>query len=145
MIPTTALAQLDAYQLRVQELTQASRQFIRRDAAAAQPDLAHTRWQLLRVLREYQLFKHNEVFDPLIAASRPELVAMASRLKAACMRAAEDYRLHTLHWSEHGAADRWEEYQAAVLSIAERIDEHLETERAAIALLLSNVSRTRKP
>lgn len=120
------------------------RRLIRQEPKLAQPEIAQIRWQLLRVLREYQLFKHNEIFDPLIAANRTELAMMAKRLKAACIAAGEAYQAHTIRWTEQGALESWTEYQQAVLKIVERVEEHLRSERMAVTALLAGVSRTRK-
>jgi len=144
MLSTTAIAQLDAYQDRVHALVNTARELIRQPPALAQPGIAKVRWHLLRVLREYQLFKHGEIFDPLIAANRTDLAVMARRLKTACIAAGEAYQSHTMRWTEQGALDNWEEYRRAVLAIVEQVDKHLAAERAAVVTLLSSVSRTRK-
>ena len=145
MLASTALTQLDAYQARILDLIETSLQLIGQTLASAQPGLAQTRWHLLRVLREYQLFKHNEIFDPLIASQRPELAAMARRMKIACISASEEYRLHTVRWAEQGSTNDWIAYEQAVRQIAAGLKSHLAAERVESAMLLSHTNRTRKP
>jgi len=145
MLSTTAMMQLDAYQNRIYALIETAQGLLPLTSDAAQPGLAHLRWQLLRLLREYQLFKHNEIFNPLMESSQPDLVAMATRLKASCIASGEEYRLHTTRWSGRGATEDWSGYQQATSDIIEGLYRHLQAERADVQILLSKVSRTRRP
>lgn len=145
MLSSAALTQLNTYQSRIYELIDTAQSLVPLTPDAAQPGLAHVRWQLLRLLREYQLFKHNEIFNPLIESSQPDLVAMATRLKASCISSGEEYRLHTTRWSGRGASEDWSGYQQAAAGMIQDLGNHLKAERAAVQILLSKVSRTRRP
>ncbi|MBW8744425.1 MAG: hypothetical protein JF628_08785 [Sphingomonas sp.] len=102
-----------------------------RDVAA----LGQARWELARVLREYQLFNQGRIFDQ-IERMQDGRAAKVRSMKAECVRVGEEFRLHILKWSAVSVIDHWAAYQPAALDTIARIRTHLVCERAGMAELL---------
>ena len=112
--------------------------------AEARPALARARWDLLRFLGEYRLFKHTEVFDPAEARGSPAQVAAARKLKAECDAAAAQYRDYVVHWSARDIVAEWSAYRPAMLAMAARLRAHLAHEGQAINAVLAGSTQTRR-
>jgi len=106
-----------------------------RDVAA----LGQIRWEVARTLREYQLFKHSRIFDP-IERGQDYRAALARRMKAECIRVGEEFRRYVLKWSVVSILDHWNEYHPAALDAIRRIRVHLANERPGISELLGVTS-----
>jgi hypothetical protein len=106
-----------------------------RDVAA----LGAARWEVARVLREYQLFKHSRIFDPLERGSDYRAIK-AKRMKADCIRVGEEFRAYVLKWSVVSILDHWADYHPAALDAVARIRAHLKRERVGVAELLDVVT-----
>jgi hypothetical protein len=102
-----------------------------RDVAA----LGRTRWELAGALREYQLFKHDRIFDPL-AQSEGYHARQAQRLRTECIRAGEEFRHYVLEWSAISILDRWDEYKPAALDAIARVRAYIAKDRNQISELL---------
>jgi hypothetical protein len=102
-----------------------------RDTAA----LGQARWQAARALRQYQLFKHSRIFDP-IAAGQDFRALKARRMKEDCIRFGEGFHEYVLRWSVVSIPDNWEEFHVAALASIARIRAQLAKERAGVAELL---------
>ena len=111
----------------------------------ARAELAKARWSVSRVLREYQLFKHVEIFDPAIARGSPSQADAARRMKAACIAAGRDHAEHVARWSVSDAAAHWDEYRAAMRALVAAIRTHIRRERVDVERLLAGSERTRWP
>ena len=97
--------------------------------------LGTCRWEAARALREYQLFKHSRIFDPLERGQDYRAIK-ARRMKADCIRVGEAFRAYVLKWSVVSILDHWADYQPAALDAATRIRTHLARERIGVAELL---------
>ena len=106
-----------------------------RDTAA----LGGARWEVARALREYQLFKHSCIFDPLERGADYRAIK-AKRMKADCIRIGEEFRAYVLKWSVVSILDHWAEYHPAALDAVARIRAHLAKERIGVAELLDTQS-----
>lgn len=106
-----------------------------RDIAA----LGQARWEVARALREYQLFKHSRIFDP-IERGQDYRAIRARRMKAECIRVGEEFRAYVLKWSVVSILDHWADYHPAALDAAARIRAHLAKERLGVAELLDGQS-----
>jgi hypothetical protein len=102
-----------------------------RDVAA----LSAARWEIARTLREYQLFKHIRIFDPLLGRNDYR-GCKAERMKAECIQFGERFRDHVLKWSVVSILDHWDEYQPAALATIGEIRKQLARERSGVAVLL---------
>jgi len=105
--------------------------------------LAALRWRLVRLLREYQLFKHTEIFDPIIRGDRASRSADAGRLKAACEETGAAYNDHIRRWNLSGTGETSPDYAADARHMIRRVGEHLDREQLDIRRLLDGVERTR--
>lgn len=106
--------------------------------------LAHLRWQLVRRLRTYQLFKHIELFDPIMAAGDAERARSAGEMKARCLTAGNAYNDHVRKWTVLGMGVDPLRYRAEGQTIVARLREHLRREAADAKVLLERVVRTRR-
>lgn len=100
--------------------------------------VARVRWELTRVIGGYQLFKHHELFDPLVARGSPEQARMAQRAKQACIDLGEAFRDHVRTWSGTNIAEHWAEYRAVTLALVGRVKQHMEQERRAVMAMLAS-------
>ena len=104
----------------------------KRDVAA----LARARWALMRALTGYQLFKHREVFDPLLAKARPADAYNLVRMKRACTELGDAFRSYVQRWSGADVEAQWTEYQPAALAMIARIREHIAREQEEVGKVL---------
>lgn len=102
------------------------------------------RWELGRHLRAYQLFKHNELFDPAIASGRLVDADNARAMKARCTAAGESYRAFMLEWSGRDAASEWPAFEGSWHDIAAGLRAHLTQERRDITRALDRIEDTRR-
>jgi hypothetical protein len=117
------------------DIEDAKREFARNDASSAKA-LALIRWELMRHLRAYQLYKHSRIFDPLIASSSPSRSGAAADLKSRCMELSSAYETHVKRWSLAGPAGAWDQYVAEAMAMSVRIERHLALEHREVSRLL---------
>ena len=99
--------------------------------------IAAVRWQLVRVVLDYQMFKHRCVFDPVLAAGDPARVAVARRLKERCLATAAQFKAHVAQWSPTASLGAWAGYRAAEAAMIARLRAQVVDERAAAPALLA--------
>jgi hypothetical protein len=102
-------------------------------------------WQLLRLLRSYQLFKHGEIFDPLGRHPDPIRARRAAAAKERCTAMGEQFGRHVQRWSAQGADSSPVEYKQQTTDVLAAVRRHLTHEAAEVELLLRDVKRTRRP
>lgn len=109
--------------------------------AEAAAELMESRMELSRLLMEYALVKHREIFEHAIAGGGKQ-GGEAMRLKLACIDAGEAYRDHTRSRDKTHPITNWDTYQSAAADVAHAIRQHLAEERASVRQLLAtkNVS-----
>jgi hypothetical protein len=105
--------------------------------------LALIRWQLVRRLRSYQLFKHTELFDPLCRGGEAGKARMASAMKARCIDTAEAYDRHVKKWSACGIDSAWASYEQDSRAVIALIRQHLAREAAEAENLLAGSASPR--
>ena len=97
--------------------------------------LGQARWEIARALREYQLFKHTRIFDPI--ERQPDHRAhQARRMKAECIRVGEEFHRYVLKWSVVSILDHWAEFLPAALDAIARTRAQLAKERIGVIALL---------
>ncbi|SFP87801.1 hypothetical protein [Sphingomonas rubra] len=139
-----ALARLADHQRAIMAQVDDSRRRLRSDGRGAQPHLAKQRWVLMRMLREYQLFKHVEIFDPAIVRGDARRADLARGMKERCVAAGEDYQRHVALWTGEAIHACWADYAAAVIALADRLAQHVARERCDVEMLLDGTERTRR-
>jgi hypothetical protein len=131
-----ALARLTDHQLEVLAILNGAEPLLtdpaKRDVAA----LARARWAMMRALTAYQLFKHHEVFGPLLAKARPADAYHLVRMKRACTDLSDAFRSYVQRWSSTDVESRWAEYQPAALAMIARIRDHVTREREQVGQVL---------
>ena len=105
--------------------------------------LAKRRWEMVRRLREYQLFKHNEIFDPAIKYGTIYHVNLACRMKTMCEQANDFFLEYVRRWSSAAVAAEWEAYQTELNAMCKALQNHISIERKNIHALLAGSPRTR--
>lgn len=137
--PDRLLARLDDHHRGIgHDLAEGQRLLIDADTCRLKA-LCLVRWQLIRRLRAFQLFKHTHLFDPLIAAGPPMRRLQATELKRRCLAMGDLYAVHVRRWTLSAAADDWPAYRRDADAMARRIRRHLADEAGGIRLLLRAV------
>lgn len=109
------------------------------------PGLARARWALVRALTSYQLFKHHEIFDPMLAKARPAEAHRLAEMKRTCNALGEAFRLYVQKWSAADVDGEWDEYQPAARTMIARIRAHMAGERANVTAILRESGPIRPP
>ncbi|MBJ6122145.1 hypothetical protein [Sphingomonas mollis] len=118
---SASLARLHEHQDRILTILDRATNLIHGDPDRNRAGLATSRWEMARRLREYQLFKHRELFDPMIAGGDPDQRRRARLMKADCILLSEDFQTHVARWSGVDVADDWITYRRAMLAITTRL------------------------
>lgn len=116
------------------------------DPALVQADLARARWQLARQLRAYQLFKHGEIFGPMIRFGTPTEARLAEQAAMVCLAHGEAFRGYLRRWSGRDIRHDWPEYRASVRTLGTALRQALAVERLEIAKIVAGTRmlRTRR-
>lgn len=138
-----ALRILSGHQDRILAHLASDRALLAAEGEAARPALATRRWMLARLLREYQLFKHVEIFDPALAQG--DRLGVAARLKGRCTAIGESFAAYIACWSSAAIDGRWSDYAAATQRMFDALARHVVEERRAIDTLLAGVERIERP
>lgn len=105
--------------------------------------MAALRWQLVRTLREYQLFKHQEIFDPLVAAGDAGIAHRADGMKDRCVAIGNTYLAHIDSWANGATMETWDTYVTQTRGVLAKITRHLDRERGEATDLLADVGKIR--
>jgi hypothetical protein len=138
-----ALRILCDYQARIRAQIASDRALLDAEGEAARPVLAQRRWILARLLREYQLFKHVELFDPALA--RDDRLGVVARLKTRCTAIGDRFAAYLACWTSPAIDGHWTHYAAATHRMFDALDRHVEQERRAIEAMLAGVERIERP
>lgn len=107
--------------------------------------LALLRWQLVRTLRSYQLFKHLEIFDPLIGGGTTAASRLAREMKDRCCATGTAFEDHVRRWSSGSIDLSWQSYECESSGLIARLRSHVARERSDLDRLLADVEDVRKP
>ena len=105
--------------------------------------MAKARWAAVRQLREYQVFKHTEIFDVVVRSGNAIQAAQARQLAARCIATGEAFQAHVTRWGSQDVVAQWALYQPAVTAMIARLRRSLASEQVAIAALLAGSQSTR--
>ena len=136
MHTTRLLEQLRQHQDSVLSIMDEAEPMLRDPAQRDVAGLARARWAMVRALATYQLFKHNQVFDPVVQGRLVGQGERAARMKQACIAVGDEFRGYVGKWSGTDVGGAWETYQPAALAMIARLRTHVARERAEIAILL---------
>lgn len=136
--PDAILSRLEELQAVTVALLDQARATI--DAGPTQQDQLRTvADRLAYELQAYQLFKHDRIFDPLIASGSPSSREAARCLKADCVAGGEAFAFFVRQWREQDLQAGWGEFRPAVLNLGTRLRDHIKAEEVQVRLLLSRV------
>lgn len=107
-----------------------------RGPAAVLADGVGLRRELGDALREYQLFKHERIFDPAIGSADEHRAALARHMKVGCIAAGEVFRAHMNRWTADQIATDWVHYKPAARLTVNQLRRHIVTEGEGITELL---------
>jgi len=130
------LTRLDGHQAKALEIISRGDVLLAPHATPDQGLLSQARWELTRVLGAYQMFKHNELFDPIIRNGPPDKARLAVQMKAECIALGAEYRAHVARCANLDIPAHWDSYRPAVLRLLMRIKAHIARERWIAARLL---------
>lgn len=139
------LTRLDAHQARALEIISRGDVLLAPDACPDQGLLSQARWELTRVLGAYQMFKHHELFDPIIRNGPPDKARLAGEMKAECIALGDEYRAHVARCADLDIPAHWDSYRPAVARLLGRIKAHIARERWIAARLLIDGVAARGP
>ena len=105
-------------------------------------ELAKARMEMTRLLMDYALFKHRDIFAPIIASGGARLNDCL-RLKSACIAAGQEYRDFIRSGNRTAPLTDWDAYRTSAQAMAQTMKTHLAEERAGIRKVLG--VRERKP
>lgn len=134
-----ALRILSDYQDRILAHVAHDRALLSTQGETARPALAQRRWMLTRLLREYQLFKHVEVFDPMIVLERR--LGIATHLKTRCVAIGHRFTTYLAGWTSQAIDGHWSDYADATQRMFDALARHVLDERRAIDAMLAGVER----
>ncbi|RZM05334.1 MAG: hypothetical protein EOP68_18380 [Sphingomonas sp.] len=143
MLTTTAIAHLHRHQDALSVLIDQITALLAGDPEAARLPLAGVRWSIARKAREYQLFKHTEIFDPAIVRGRPAQAALAADLRRACLTVSGEYEAHIRRWAGRDTVIEWAAYRGDVVAMVSRLRRHLLVERQQVERLLAGSEQVR--
>ncbi len=92
---------------------------------------------LTDMLRAYQIFKHEGVFDPAVASGSAERARLGRAMKVECIAAGETFRMHLLQYKTANLADDWASYRTASRLTLNALRRHVEREGEGIEQLLA--------
>ena len=138
-----ALAELERHQSLIRAEIALATEVAERKPVSWHDTLAQSRWRMFRLLRAYQLFKHNEVYGPILRSSHPGRAEQARALKASCIATGERYELYTSRWPADAMVRDVDGYRHALREQVAGLQQQMVEERRIVALLLAEVSRTR--
>ncbi|MBJ6122468.1 hypothetical protein [Sphingomonas mollis] len=106
----------------------------------ALPAIAGLRAEMGQVLRDYQIFKHEEIFDPAVTSGSPDRIERARAMKIECIGAGESFRTHLVYWQHRDVTAEWEAYKASARLTINQLKRHIGKEEEGITALLTDMS-----
>ena len=137
------LARLDQHQAKTLAIISRGDVLLAADAIPDPGLLDQSRTELTDVLSAYQMFKHRELFDPIIQDGPLDKARLAGQMKAECIALGEEYGAHVARCANLDIPAHWDSYRPAVLRLLARIRTHIMRERWIAASLLIEPVRAR--
>ena len=109
---------------------------LRRGAEAVESGSGDLRQDIGAVLQDYQVFKHEEIFNPAVRSASPEQAALAREMKIECIAAGEAFRAHVQRWTPGEIDFDRSGYRAASRLTLNAVRRHVDREREGITRLL---------
>jgi hypothetical protein len=107
---------------------------LNRSYVHAWPALAGHRQKLIEAMQAFQRFKHDQIFDPIIAKGESDN-AMAAALKADCVMLGNQYDAFRRKWSGAEAKANWPEYRLSAIAMMTTIRRSFAEQDATVRTL----------
>lgn len=102
----------------------------------AWPPLALFRDQLTKAIRDFQFFKHETIFDPILQGDTTTSdYAVVGVLKSDCIMLANQYDQFRIKWSRVNISSNWPEYRLSAISMMTMIRKGVADQDTAIRQL----------
>ncbi len=98
---------------------------------------ARHRWELLRALVEFQIFKHRDIFDPMIRQGNPRTAPRAQAMKTECAALGAEVRAFVARWSDGSVDTDRERFRIATLALIAKVERGLADQRRALATMIA--------
>lgn len=137
------LSRLDEHHVRLSEVIKRGDMLL---ASSVPPDrklISQACDEFVCILGRYQLFKHQELFDPIIDDGPPDKARLAQQMKAECMMLSKEYQAHVAHSANLDISAQWGSHREGVIRLLARINAHIRRERWITASLLIEPTKTR--
>ena len=144
MLTADTLKMLDGHQRGILAWMEQASRTLDRDPAEARAELTSARWELVRLINTYRLFKEGEIFSLAATGAHPQTAAIR-QLEADSDAAAEAFRTHVMRWSAIDKVANWPEYRSAMLALRHRMSAGLRKDRAAVVAMLAAPTQARRP
>lgn len=100
----------------------------------AWPALGVYRAQLTAAMQDFQRYKHDAIFDPIIAIGRGDR-PIAQNLKTACIMLGAEYDGFRQQWAKKDVSANWPEYRLSAISMMTTIRKSFYEQDAVIRTL----------
>lgn len=134
-----AFARLQQHQLLVLDVLARAGTCIASGPDAVIAEAPAIRAELAAVLRAYELFKHEHIFDPAIASGHAARAELAHAMKVGCVAAGEILATHMRTWQDRNIRAEWHSYRPSVSMAIIKLRRHVNDEAQGIATLLSDI------
>lgn len=125
-----------SYVARAQMMVDRARKLVIADRVDTIDLLANRRQCLGEHFKLYQVFKHTNIFNPIVEFGAGSSKIVARSMKMDCLELGETYRAYVDRWLRLKPQE-WRSYQRDMLAIAEVISTHLATELTSMKQLLT--------
>jgi hypothetical protein len=137
--PASARAALgmeaETYVARAGEMMNRARAIVRDNRVQAIGLLEVKRFQLCDHFSRYQIFKHAQIFNPVIEHAPASSKVVARAMKIDCIELGDTFSLYNNRW--HGLeSNEWADYRRDMLLTTEMMQENINAEIRAIRQLL---------
>jgi hypothetical protein len=85
-------------------------------------------------MQAFQRFKHDKIFDPIIARGRNDK-AVAAELKTDCVMLGAEYDAFRQKWARADAGAKWPEYRLSAISMMSMIRKRFAEQDAIVRTL----------
>lgn len=144
MLTSHPLDQFDRLHGDVLSLLDRARPLLDGRDAGSWSALAPFRAELGAALQALQIYKHHEIFDPIIAEGGSR-TAIAKQLKVECIQLGLEYETYKRTWVSADIDARWPEYRLAGLAMMRQIRERMAEQHKAIRLLYESPAPSADP
>lgn len=139
-----ALERLVFHHDRMQATIERAHAATREGPVFAQAVIARERWTMARYLREYQVFKHTEIYGPAIRGNGAVSAVKAQRMAEQCIATGKEFEVYLRYWSSRDIIAEWQAYRPAMMAMTAKLQRAFSRDRAEIADLLAGTEHTRR-